>query len=122
MARPQLNADMVGPPAACLCITACLGSAAAPGAHRPAASSRASPPAPAAHPALPRPAPGLQAALRSYVLADSGAQNQAETTVRLVVTHSNLQAKFMDIRLDLHVRNMRVVGGGGWRDGVYVCV
>lgn len=43
------------------------------------------------------------AALRSYVLADSGAQNQAETTVRLVVTHSNLQAKFMDIRLDLHM-------------------
>ncbi|EFN54851.1 hypothetical protein CHLNCDRAFT_17401, partial [Chlorella variabilis] len=36
-------------------------------------------------------------------LADSGAQNQAETTVRLVVTHSNLQAKFMDIRLDLHM-------------------
>jgi len=37
------------------------------------------------------------------VLADTGAQNQAESTVRLVITHSNLQAKFMDIRLDLHV-------------------
>ena len=45
----------------------------------------------------------VQAALREYVLADSGAQNQAEPTVRLVITHSNLQAKFMDIRLDKHV-------------------
>lgn len=41
------------------------------------------------------------------MLADTGAQNQAESTVRLVVTHSNLAANFMDIRLDLHVR-----GGG----------
>jgi hypothetical protein len=43
-------------------------------------------------------------ALREYVTAETGAQNQAESTVRLVVTHSNLQAKFMEIRLDLHVR------------------
>ncbi|PRW56915.1 tubulin folding cofactor B [Chlorella sorokiniana] len=42
-------------------------------------------------------------ALRAYVLADTGAQTQAESTVRLVVTHSNLQASFMDIRLDLHM-------------------
>ncbi len=52
----------------------------------------------------------LQEALRAYVLADTGAQNQAESTVRLVVTHSNLQASFMDIRLDLHVRH-----GMSWR-------
>lgn len=44
-----------------------------------------------------------QEALRDYVLADTGAQNQAESTVRLVVTHSNLRASFMDIRLDMHV-------------------
>ncbi|KAL4452171.1 hypothetical protein ABPG75_007833 [Micractinium tetrahymenae] len=50
--------------------------------------------------------PGMtadMAALREYVLADTGAQNQAESTVRLLVSHSNLQAKFMDIRLDLHM-------------------
>lgn len=48
--------------------------------------------------------PTAQVALREYVLADTGAQNQADSTVRLLVSHSNLQAKFMDIRLDLHVR------------------
>jgi tubulin-specific chaperone B len=42
-------------------------------------------------------------ALRDYVTAETGAQNQAESTVRLLVTHSNLKAKFMEIRLDLHV-------------------
>ena len=42
-------------------------------------------------------------ALRNYVLADTGAQNQAESTVRLMVTHSNLKANFMEIRLDMHV-------------------
>ena len=44
-----------------------------------------------------------QLALRDYVLADTGAQNQADSTVRLLISHSNLQAKFLDIRLDLHV-------------------
>ena len=43
-------------------------------------------------------------ALRDYVQGPTS-QNQSETTVRLVVTHSNLNAKFMEIRLDLHVRN-----------------
>ncbi|KAI3438068.1 hypothetical protein D9Q98_000511 [Chlorella vulgaris] len=43
------------------------------------------------------------AALRNYVLADTGAQSQAESTVRLVITHSNLRASFMDIRLDMHM-------------------
>lgn len=41
-------------------------------------------------------------ALREYVTA-AGSQNQAESTVRLLVTHSNLKAKFMEIRLDMHV-------------------
>jgi tubulin-folding cofactor B len=41
-------------------------------------------------------------ALRNYVTAE-GSQNQAESTVRLVVTHSNLKATFMEIRLDRHV-------------------
>lgn len=40
--------------------------------------------------------------LREYVTAP-GSQNQADDTVRLLVTHSNLKAKFMEIRLDLHV-------------------
>lgn len=43
------------------------------------------------------------AALREYVTAPGG-QNQADSTVRLLVTHSNLKAKFMEIRLDMHVR------------------
>lgn len=39
-------------------------------------------------------------ALREYVTGPTS-QNQAETTVRLLVTHSNLNAKFMDIVFDL---------------------
>lgn len=72
------------------------------------------PPLPAPRP-VPhrRPVPMAQEALRNYVLADCGAQNQAESTVRLVITHSNLRASFMDIRLDLHVRG----GGGGGQRG-----
>ena len=31
-------------------------------------------------------------------------QNQAVSTVRLHVTHSNLKAEFIELRLDLHVR------------------
>lgn len=42
-------------------------------------------------------------ALREYVTAP-GSQNQAETTVRMLVTHSSLKARFMEIRLDKHVR------------------
>ncbi len=42
--------------------------------------------------------------LKDYVSAsDGGMQRQAESTVRLNVSHSNLKAKFMEIRLDLHV-------------------
>ena len=43
--------------------------------------------------------------LKDYVAANAaGGQKQAESTVRLHVTHSNLKAKFIEIRLDLHVR------------------
>lgn len=41
--------------------------------------------------------------LKDYVAADSGVQNRAESTVLLQVSHSNLRARFMEIRLDLHV-------------------
>ena len=41
-------------------------------------------------------------ALKDYVKGPSS-QNQADSTVRLQVTHSNLKAYFMEIRLDLHV-------------------
>eukprot|EP00887_Chlorella_sp_A99_P007607 scaffold20.g7607.t1 len=41
--------------------------------------------------------------LRDYVTKQTGAQNQAESTVRLQVTHSNLQATFMELRLDRHM-------------------
>jgi tubulin-folding cofactor B len=41
--------------------------------------------------------------LRDYVTHDSGIQNQHESTVLLELTHSNLKAKFMQVRLDKHV-------------------
>ena len=44
------------------------------------------------------------AALRAYVTGPGrGGQNQAEGTVRLVVSHSNLKIQFLEIRLDKHV-------------------
>jgi tubulin-folding cofactor B len=43
-------------------------------------------------------------ALKDYVSAPGNlGQNQADSTVRLHVTHSNLKAEFMELRLDLHV-------------------
>lgn len=42
--------------------------------------------------------------LKDYVRAsDGGMQNQAASTVRLHVVHSNLKAKFVEVRLDRHV-------------------
>lgn len=42
--------------------------------------------------------------LKNYVKADDGGmQNQAASTVRLHVVHSNLKAKFVEVRLDRHV-------------------
>lgn len=43
-------------------------------------------------------------ALRDYVTAPGQMQNQADGTVLLSVTHSNLKARFMEIRFDRHVR------------------
>ena len=45
------------------------------------------------------------AMLKEYVTAPGkfGA-NQSESTVLIRVTHSNLKAEFMEIRLDKHVR------------------
>ena len=44
------------------------------------------------------------AALRAYVTGPGmGGQQQAESTVRLCVTHSNLKIQFLEIRLDKHV-------------------
>ena len=44
-------------------------------------------------------------ALKEYVSAPGNfGQNQAESTVRLHATHSNLKAEFIELRLDLHVR------------------
>jgi tubulin-specific chaperone B len=43
--------------------------------------------------------------LREYVTAPgSFGANQADSTVLIHVTHSNLKAEFMEIRLDKHVR------------------
>lgn len=45
-------------------------------------------------------------ALKDYVSAPGNfGQNQADSTVRLHVTHSNLKAEFMELRMDLHVRS-----------------
>ncbi len=45
-------------------------------------------------------------ALKDYVSAPGNfGQNQAESTVRLHVTHSNLKAEFMELRMDLYVRS-----------------
>eukprot|EP00884_Botryococcus_braunii_P000256 jgi/Botrbrau1/10230/Bobra.0362s0019.2 len=42
--------------------------------------------------------------LREYVTAPgNNGQNQADSTVRLHVTHSNLKQSFMDLRLDRHM-------------------
>lgn len=41
-------------------------------------------------------------ALKAYVTGPSS-QNEAESTVRLLVTHSNLKSRFMEIRLDKHM-------------------
>jgi hypothetical protein len=42
--------------------------------------------------------------LREYVTHDSGMANQADSTVLLMCTHSNLTARFMEIRFDRYVR------------------
>ena len=45
------------------------------------------------------------AMLREYVTAPGNfGANQSDSTVLLHVTHSNLKAEFMEIRLDKHVR------------------
>ena len=45
------------------------------------------------------------AMLKEYVTAPGNfGANQAENTVLTRVTHSNLKAEFMEIRLDKHVR------------------
>lgn len=44
--------------------------------------------------------------LKDYVKGPSS-QNQADSIVRLQVTHSNLKAHFMELRLDLHVSSCK---------------
>ena len=46
--------------------------------------------------------------LREYVTADTGSLNKADSTVLLMVTHSNLQARFMEIRFDRYMTITRV--------------
>ncbi len=47
--------------------------------------------------------------LREYVTApSSGSQQQAESTVVLHVTHSNLKLQMMELRFDLHVSNLEL--------------
>uniref|UniRef100_A0A1D2ABR8 CAP-Gly domain-containing protein n=1 Tax=Auxenochlorella protothecoides TaxID=3075 RepID=A0A1D2ABR8_AUXPR len=42
-------------------------------------------------------------ALRDYVMTPGDMQNQSDSTVLLSVTHSNLKARFMEIRFDRHM-------------------
>jgi len=46
--------------------------------------------------------------MKEYVTWDSGLQNQGTSTVLLHVTHSNLKARFMELRLDRHMTVERV--------------
>ena len=46
--------------------------------------------------------------LREYVTADTGSLNKADSTVLLMGTHSNLQARFMEIRFDRYMTITRV--------------
>ena len=46
--------------------------------------------------------------LRDYVTYDSGGQARASSTVLLHVTHSNLQARMFELRLDRHMTVERV--------------
>jgi len=46
--------------------------------------------------------------MKEYVTWDSGLQNQGTSTVLLHVTHSNLKARFMELRLDKHMTVERV--------------
>ena len=41
--------------------------------------------------------------LRDWCTHESGGQNKGESTVLLHVTHSNLKARFMELRLDRHM-------------------
>jgi len=53
-------------------------------------------------------------ALKNYVKGSTG-QNQAESTVCLHATHSNLSARFFEIRLDMHVSpRLGLLGGRRW--------
>ena len=42
-------------------------------------------------------------AMKEWVQWDSGLQNKGASTVLLHLTHSNLNARFMEIRLDRHM-------------------
>ena len=46
--------------------------------------------------------------IRDYVLWESGGQAKGVSTVLLHVTHSNLKARFMELRLDRHMSIERV--------------
>ena len=49
--------------------------------------------------------PVTMSSLRDYVAGeDGGMQQLGDTTVVLFVTHNHLNARFPEIRLDLHVR------------------
>jgi tubulin-folding cofactor B len=48
------------------------------------------------------------AALRAYVTAETGAQRAHASTVRVMVSHSNLRATFLEIKFDAHDTIARV--------------
>ena len=48
------------------------------------------------------------ASLRNYVTSDTGAQCKADSTVLLCVSHSNLKARFLEIRFDRYMTVARV--------------
>ena len=60
--------------------------------------------------------------LREYVTHDSGSLNKADSTVQLMVTHSNLKARFMEIRFDRYVSDSHADRAPSRRASIPICL
>ena len=60
--------------------------------------------------------------LREYVTHDSGSLNKADSTVQLMVTHSNLKARFMEIRFDRYVSDSHADRAPSRRASIPICI
>ena len=60
--------------------------------------------------------------LRAYVTHDSGSLHKADSTVQLMVTHSNLKARFMEIRFDRYVSDSHADRAPSRRASIPICL